>query len=94
MAWAQYTNGKSPDETSATDGDMDIAYSLLLADKQWGSKGAINYLQSGRDMIAAIMQYEINQETWSVLLVRRDRSREQVIILICGCHQDFMPGKF
>lgn len=29
--------------SSATDGDMDIAYSLLLADKQWGSAGDINY---------------------------------------------------
>lgn len=36
---------------SATDGDMDVAYSLLLAHHQWGSSGAINYLQEAIDMI-------------------------------------------
>ena len=36
---------------SATDGDMDIAYALLLADKQWGSNGKINYHQAAVDMI-------------------------------------------
>lgn len=29
---------------SALDGDLDIAMGLLLADKQWGSAGAINYM--------------------------------------------------
>ena len=29
--------------SSATDGDMDIAYSLLMAHYQWGSAGKINY---------------------------------------------------
>jgi len=47
---------------------MDIAYSLLLANKQWGSKGKINYLEEARKMIAAIMQHEINPHTYSVLL--------------------------
>jgi endo-1,4-beta-D-glucanase Y len=68
MAWAQNTHGKDIDKTSATDGDMDIAYSLLLADKQWGSTGAINYLQQSKSMIGDIMQYEINHETWTVIL--------------------------
>jgi len=37
--------------SSATDGDLDIAYALLLADKQWGSAGAINYKKEAVDMI-------------------------------------------
>lgn len=37
--------------SSATDGDMDIAYALLLADKQWGSNTEINYKQEAIDMI-------------------------------------------
>lgn len=37
---------------SASDGDMDIAYSLILAHYQWGSSGAINYLQEAKDMIS------------------------------------------
>ena len=68
MAWAQNTKDKDLDKTSASDGDMDIAYSLLLANTQWGSNGAINYLQEAKNMIADIMQYEINHKTWSVLL--------------------------
>lgn len=33
---------------SATDGDLDIAYSLILADRQWGSTGTINYLAEAK----------------------------------------------
>src|SRR5687768_11269056 len=40
--------------TSATDGDMDIAYSLILAHYQWGSGGPINYLQEAINTINAI----------------------------------------
>lgn len=36
---------------SATDGDLDIAYSLILADRQWGSSGTINYLAEAKKMI-------------------------------------------
>lgn len=45
MGWQQ-TEGcvNVPDADAATDGDLDIAYGLLLAHIQWGSGGAINYL--------------------------------------------------
>lgn len=36
---------------SATDGDLDIAYSLILAHYQWGSGGSINYLAEAQKMI-------------------------------------------
>lgn len=36
---------------SATDGDMDIAYALLLAHKQWGSEGNVNYLAQAKALI-------------------------------------------
>ncbi|UPK72209.1 glycosyl hydrolase family 8 [Chitinophaga filiformis] len=36
---------------SATDGDIDIAYSLILAHYQWGSNGTINYLNEAKKMI-------------------------------------------
>src|SRR3984885_15170428 len=68
MSWAQYKNGKKSDGTSATDGDMDIAYSLLLADKQWGSKGDVNYLEAAKPMIDEIMLLDINHQTWSIML--------------------------
>lgn len=68
MGWAQDVNGNNLDHSSAADGDIDIAYSLLLADKQWGSKGAINYLKAARVLMADIMRYEINRKTFTVLL--------------------------
>ena len=68
MAWAQNKNCKDLDKSSATDGDMDIAYSLLMANKQWGSKGNIDYLSEAKKMITAIMQHDINLHTWSILL--------------------------
>ena len=92
MAWAQYANGKNVDRTSTTDGDMDIAYSLLLADRQWGSKGTINYLEQGKAMINSIMQFEINHKTWSVLLsagIERE-SRDYFDMR----SSDFMPAHF
>ena len=52
MAWNQVRGCRNtPDADSATDGDMDIAYALLLADAQWGSQGAINYRQAAIRMI-------------------------------------------
>lgn len=68
MAWAQGKNCKDLDRSTATDGDMDIAYSLLLAARQWGTKGRVDYLHEARQMIAAIMRHEINPKTYAVLL--------------------------
>lgn len=68
MAWAQGKHLKNEDETSATDGDMDIAYSLLLANTQWGSKGNIDYLAEAKEVISAIAKQEINTKTYSILL--------------------------
>ena len=51
MDWAQ------PDpsgNSSAFDGDADIAYGLLVADAQWGSNGSINYRQEALNIIDAI----------------------------------------
>ncbi|MBS1523065.1 MAG: beta-glucanase [Bacteroidetes bacterium] len=68
MAWAQTKSCHDLDKSTATDGDMDIAYSLWLAAKQWGSTGKINYLQEARKMIASIMHYEVNPHNYSILI--------------------------
>lgn len=61
MAWKQNSNFENiGGPNSATDGDMDIAYALLLADKQWGS-ASINYLEAAKNMINAIMVFDVNQ---------------------------------
>ncbi|MGV9599985.1 glycosyl hydrolase family 8 [Streptosporangium sandarakinum] len=48
---------------SATDGDLDVAYGLLLADRQWGSSGAFDYRGLALDRIRAIREGEINPVT-------------------------------
>lgn len=64
MAWQQANRGGAivniNGANSAIDGDMDIAYSLLLADKQWGSGGAINYRAEAVKVINAIMDHEVH----------------------------------
>jgi hypothetical protein len=40
---------------SAFDGDADIAYALLLADKQWGSTGAVNYRAEATTLLAGVL---------------------------------------
>ncbi|MEU8570561.1 glycosyl hydrolase family 8, partial [Streptomyces pathocidini] len=48
---------------SATDGDLEIAYALLLADKQWGSTGTYNYKDLAVRRINAIKRSEIVSAT-------------------------------
>ena len=80
-------------DDSATDGDLDIAYALLLADRQWGSAGAINYLAEGRKVIAAVMKGEINTNAWSVKL--GDWSNASDANHYNGTRpSDFMPDHF
>ena len=55
MAWQQdasCANINGPD--SASDGDLDIGMALLMADRQWGSCGAIDYRGEGLKVVAAI----------------------------------------
>ncbi|RJE91310.1 hypothetical protein D3P07_04465 [Paenibacillus sp. 1011MAR3C5] len=72
MAWQQADrDGAIMDVNgtdSAIDGDMDIAYSLLLADKQWGSAGAINYKGEAVKVINAIMDSEVHPEHFHLQL--------------------------
>lgn len=44
---------------TATDGDLDIAYALLLADKVWGSAGGLDYAAEARATMAAVLAYEV-----------------------------------
>lgn len=50
-------------DTSATDGDIDIAYALLLADIQWGSNGDYNYKAQSMVIIDAIKDSLFNHTT-------------------------------
>jgi len=67
MAWMQTKDCQSLDGGTATDGDMDIAYSLLLADAQWGKHSSIPYRQEALEMINAIRHQEVNPDTYIVM---------------------------
>ena len=80
MSWQQCDNGKALIDgaedgsmtggfcDSATDGDMDIAYSLLMADSIWGSNGDIDYRSEAVAVINDIMKYDVNHEYWTLTL--------------------------
>ena len=71
MAWKQVegcANIDGRNTGSATDGDMDIAYALLLADRQWGSANTINYKQAALQVIAALKSQTLNPTTHTLLL--------------------------
>ena len=69
LAAEQDTSCKSVNGSdSATDGDLDVAYGLLLADKQWGSSGSYNYKDLAVKHINAIRASEVNSTTHLMLL--------------------------
>ncbi|WP_405145167.1 glycosyl hydrolase family 8 [Sphaerisporangium sp. NBC_01403] len=64
LAAEQDTSCKSVNGSdSATDGDLDVAYGLLLADRQWGSAGTYNYKDLATRHINAIKASEVNPAT-------------------------------
>ena len=93
MAWKQTKDGRKSDwEDSATDGDLDITFGLLLADAQWGSRGEINYRAEALANIAAVKADEINQKSWSVKL--GDWSSRDNKTYFDTRPSDFMIGHF
>lgn len=69
MAWQQADDGRAITDVngvdSATDGDLDIAYALLLADAAWGS-AEVDYLGQAKKLIDAIMESEVNHSAWTL----------------------------
>jgi len=94
MSWG-IDKGCTPvkDGDSATDGDEDMAYALLLADKQWGSAGAVNYLVEAKKLIAAIGKSEINPMTKLPLLGDWSTPDEQIFYWITR-PSDFMADHY
>lgn len=61
MAWAQdQACADVMGVDSATDGDLDIAYALLLADRQWGSQGLVDYRAAAVRTLDAILAHEVH----------------------------------
>ena len=82
MCWQEWGVGLNPDGSgevtdvvncpngpdSAIDGDLDIAYALLMADKVWGSSGEIDYKTQALKTIHAIYENEVNHNEKIFLL--------------------------
>lgn len=94
MAWNQVEGCREADPdnaTSATDGDLDIAYALLLADQQWGSGGRSNYRQEAIATINALKARVVNPETQVVMLGDWVTAEEEAAYYYGARPSDFMP---
>ncbi|MEE9381909.1 MAG: glycosyl hydrolase family 8 [Nannocystaceae bacterium] len=69
MSWLVPRSEKTQDVSeSASDGDMDIAYALLLADQQWGSSGDVDYKEQAIFSIDhGIRAADISFDLWTTL---------------------------
>ncbi|MCL2193061.1 MAG: glycosyl hydrolase family 8 [Treponema sp.] len=53
---------------STTGGNMDIIYSLILADRQWGSNGRYDYISIARTMLADLWIHCVHEQYHFLLL--------------------------
>ena len=92
MAWAQDASCADVEgDDAATDGDLDVAYALLLADVQWGSGGAVDYLAKAKATIGSILASEVHPQN-SILVGDWVDSTDSHY---GGTRpSDFMPGHF
>lgn len=74
MAWQQImdSNGnivnREPETSSATDGDMDISYGLLIADKLWSKIDKIDYKYEAIKRIQGLMDSCVDKDDYSLTL--------------------------
>lgn len=70
MASAQKRHGhemRDIDKTSAADGDIDIAFSLLLAAKQWPETDRIAYAAEAKKLVDSIFTQEIDTSFFTII---------------------------
>lgn len=60
---------------NAMDGDLDIAMALLMADKQWGSSGMVNYKGEALRTIAALKTYNMSSDGYTKGLPNGNNTR-------------------
>jgi endoglucanase len=76
MTWQCWENCASGD--SAFDGDADIAYALLMAHRQWGSAGWINYQYAATKVMHGLLESVVGSQSALPLLgdwVNADNAR-------------------
>src|SRR5690606_8351709 len=65
MHWYINAAGTQPLGTgAATDSDEDMAWALVMADRQWGGSGSLDrpYIQAAKEQIERIWEHEIDHE--------------------------------
>lgn len=96
MDWnVEFDEAPDPEgNDSAFDGDADIAYGLLLAARQWGCSGRIDYCFEARDVIDGIMESEIGPESRLPMLGDWVDPDGETYHQYATRPSDFMPGHF
>ncbi|RMF22608.1 MAG: hypothetical protein D6760_07100, partial [Deltaproteobacteria bacterium] len=93
MSWYQKrscTDAEGND--SATDGDLDIAYALLLADRQWGSCGAVDYASEAAAMLGDLADGDFASGAAPYPLLGDWVSPANPTYYAATRTSDFMPG--
>jgi len=88
MSWVVPEDEGGLANDSATDGDMDIAYALLLAHTQWGSDGKVPYLAQARRIITEGIRVSNLAVDGRTLLGDWDKDAHN------SRPSDWMPGHF
>lgn len=72
MRWEADRNGKDLSEYVAPDGDLDVAFALLMAHRQWGSGGEICYLEEGKKLVRNLMAHAVNKPQYVIAREQRN----------------------
>ena len=70
MNWEINPQGTAPSGTgAATDGDEDMAFALVMADKKWGGRGSLatTYLDAAKKQIGLIWTNEVDHNLGDIL---------------------------
>ncbi|MFC1476602.1 glycosyl hydrolase family 8 [Fibrobacterota bacterium] len=63
MNWRVYSNGTMHyPGGSATDADIDAAFALFMAYRQWGNDGSVKYFDEATELTASILRHEITAD--------------------------------
>ena len=88
---------ESPDDNgddTAFDGDADIAYALLLADKQWGSDGDIDYRAEALTVLQGQLESVVGPDSRLPMLGDFADPNGPAVNQYTPRSSDFMPGHF
>ena len=80
--------------SSAFDGDCDIAFALLLAHAQWGSRGPVNYRAEALTVIEAILESTIGPDSHLPMLGDWTEADGSTYNQYTPRPSDFMPDHF